>query len=237
MKWSKASNIVVLTGAGVSVASGIPAFRGPGGLWNEVEVADYLTSAAIARDPVKVWRFLVALRPRLASAKPNAAHQALAEFEAKLKKTQTMTLVTQNVDGLHHRAGSRNVVEIHGNLMRTLCLEPQCDRAPYIDPDASENASPVCPRCGGIRRVDVVLFDELIPTDAQRAVFGAISRCDLFIAVGTSGEVYPAAGLAATARAQGAHTVLVNLETFPSAARDFDEVHVGRAEVLLPKLL
>jgi NAD-dependent deacetylase len=235
--FSKYFNIVVLTGAGISVASGIRPFRGPGGIWQEVDPLDYATADALKRDPFAVWKFSAVLRAQLQTVEPNPAHYALARLEAKLLNYQTFTLITQNIDGLHQRAGSKNVIEMHGNVNRTRCINKRCKLKPYAETDPHLDSLPICKLCGGPLRLDIVLFGEEIPMPAQKELKRSLRSGNLFIAIGTSGEVYPAAGFARRARSYGARTMLVNLESFDSATTDFDDIYIGRAEELLPQLI
>jgi NAD-dependent deacetylase len=230
-------NIVVLTGAGVSVASGLRPYRGPGGLWEEAGVADLATPEALAARPGDVWRLFGSLRALARAARPNAAHEALAAVERRLGEGASFTLVTQNVDGLHQRAGSRNVIELHGSAFRTRCGSDTCELRPFEDEDPHEGSTPKCPLCGGILRPDVVLFDEAIPGGAEWHAKRALRDCDLFLAVGTSGTVSPASGFVRAAEFARARTVLVNLEPMKPRHPSYDEEYLGRAEELLPVLL
>lgn len=222
--------VVVLTGAGVSVASGLPTYRGAAGLWTkDPALADALRAGA---DPRLVWRALASMRTTLAAARPNAAHEALAAFERNVTaKGGVFTLVTQNIDGLHQRAGSVNVVEYHGALRRSRCTS--CALPPFEDATAGDEPPP-CPQCGQPLRPDVVLFDEMIGAHEEVAAKRALRDCDLFLAAGTSGTVWPASSFVRSARYEGAHTVLVNLEAGDDT---YDERHEGPAEELLPRLL
>jgi NAD-dependent deacetylase len=231
-------HVVVLTGAGVSVASGLPTYRGAGGLWSTAEFARLADREALEADPYEVVRFFTNLRPRLLEARPNAAHVALARAEAARRASlpgSTFTVITQNVDRLHQRAGSVDVVELHGCLLRSRCME--CDAPAFDDARAPGQGSlPRCPRCGALLRPDITLFGEMLPPAAERASAQALGRCDLFLAVGTSGNVWPAAGFASRAAHVGARCVYVNPE--PLAARGgYDDVVLAPAEVALPVLL
>jgi NAD-dependent deacetylase len=225
-------NVVVLTGAGVSVASGLPSYRGPGGLW---EREPELAKALVAGAPIdKMWAALGPLRAALSDAEPNAAHRAVADFEARVRGAGgDFTLITQNVDGLHQRAGSRDVVEYHGALLRSRCLG-LCGS--FDDPTA-HRAAPRCPNCGAHVRPDVVLFDETIGVREERRAKRALADCDLFLAVGTSGTVWPAASFVRAAEYAGAHTMYVNLTPLDGAWEAYHEVILGRAEAVLPRLL
>lgn len=220
-------NLVILTGAGVSAESGLATFRGPDGLWEGQRVEDVCTPAAFARDPALVQRFYDLRRSALAGVRPNAAHVALARLDAAWPGE--LLLVTQNVDDLHERAGSRRLLHMHGELKRAWCLA--CDeRSAWAD---GLGDGPACPACGGagLLRPDIVWFGEMPygMDEIERAVAGA----DLFVSIGTSGAVYPAAGFVRTARHHGAATLELNLD--PSAGSIFfDETRLGPAGVLVP---
>lgn len=217
--------IVVLTGAGVSAESGVPTFRDAGGLWEGHRVEDVATPEAFARDPDAVQRFYDARRRALASVEPNAAHRALARLQGALG--DDLVLVTQNVDDLHERAGSAAPLHMHGELKRARCTS--CGARPAWDSDLEPR--PRCPACGARHlRPDVVWFGEF-PYDLD-AIETAVASCDVFAAVGTSGEVYPAAGYGALASALGAHTVELNL--VPTGSPAFAEVRAGAATVVVP---
>jgi len=223
--------IVVLTGAGISAESGVPTFRGGDGLWEGHRVEDVATPEAFERDPETVHAFYDRRRGSLAHVQPNAAHEALARLESVVG--EDLLVVTQNVDDLHERAGSTRVVHMHGELRRALCLA--CGERPAWDGDLLPG--PPCPVCGQrALRPDVVWFGE-IPYEMDR-IERAVFACDLFASIGTSGEVYPAAGFAALARAAGARTVELNLAptraVTASGASVFDEVKEGPATVVVP---
>ncbi|MGI8705627.1 MAG: NAD-dependent deacylase [Sphingomicrobium sp.] len=221
-------NIVILTGAGVSAESGLATFRGPDGLWEGHRVEDVATPEGFVRDPALVHSFYDARRERLASVKPNAAHEALARLDSQWPGE--LLLVTQNVDDLHGRAGSKRLLHMHGELAKGWCL--RCNgRFPWSGP-MGEGAE--CPRCGtgGAVRPDIVWFGE-IPYELDR-IDEALQRCDLFVSIGTSGAVYPAAGFVQTALYCGARAVEMNLE--PSLGSFlFNESRVGRAGELVPQ--
>ena len=218
--------IVVLTGAGISAESGIPTFRDAGGLWEGHSVEDVATPEGFERDPDKVQRFYDARRRAAASVAPNAAHHALARLEQVLG--DRLLVVTQNVDDLHERAGTRRLVHMHGELGRVLCRA--CGARSEWQGDLEHR--PPCPACGGrMLRPDVVWFGEM-PYDLDR-IEDAVVACDLFVSVGTSGAVYPAAGYVALAAAFGARTVELNLER-SDAAIAFDQSRIGRATEIVP---
>jgi NAD-dependent deacetylase len=221
-------NIVVLTGAGVSAESGLATFRGADGLWEGHRVEDVATPEAFARDATLVHRFYNARREQLDEVEPNPAHAALARLEAEW--TGEFLLVTQNVDDLHERAGSRRLIHMHGENRRARCLG--CDGR-FAWRGAMSEASK-CPGCAakGRLRPDIVWFGEM-PYELDR-IDEALQRCDLFVSIGTSGAVYPAAGFVQTARYCGARTLEINLE--PSAGSFFfDESRIGRAGELVPQ--
>src|SRR6476469_3285465 len=220
-------NIVILTGAGVSAESGLATFRGPDGLWEGHRVEDVATPEAFRRDPALVHAFYDARRRRLDSVEPNAAHRALARLDAEWPGE--LLLVTQNVDDLHERAGSTRLLHMHGELTRGWCVE--CDERFGWTVPMGERA--ICPACGVAGRVrpDIVWFGEM-PYEMER-IEDALRACDLFVSIGTSGAVYPAAGFVQTARYCGAKTLEMNLE--PSLASFmFDESRTGRAGDLVP---
>lgn len=226
-----ARSIAVLTGAGVSAESGLPTFRdAQTGLWARYDPQELATPDAFRRNPQLVWEWYAYRRGVAEVAEPNPAHLALAKIE---RRVEDFTLITQNVDGLHRRAGSRNVVELHGNLMRTKCFEE--DRAIEQWP-LTDEVPPRCPRCGGPLRPDVVWFGEMLPQHAWEPAAAASGRCDVFLSVGTSGLVRPAAELPAAAKRLGAYVVEINLE--PGAQPDLFDAHLyGPAGAILPALV
>ena len=221
-------SIVILTGAGVSAESGVATFRGPDGLWEGHRVEDVATPEAFLRDPRLVHAFYDARRAKLATVEPNAAHRALARLDREW--TGELLLVTQNVDDLHERAGSKRLVHMHGSLSSGWCLG--CgERFGWSGP-MGEGAK--CPGCAatGMVRPDIVWFGE-IPYEMER-IDEALRRCDLFVSIGTSGAVYPAAGFVQSARYYGARTLEMNLE--PSLGSFlFEESRTGPAGELVPK--
>jgi len=229
--------IVVLTGAGISAASGLPTFRGPDGLWERPDGPGDggLDAAAIKDDPQAVWAFCNNLRDAIRKAKPNAAHIALADAERALGTDSSLTIITQNVDSLHQRAGSQNVAELHGSLARTRCSNRDCTTEAFDDP-APPVELPRCQACGANLRADIVLFDEEIPAEPEHRAKRALRECDLFVAIGTSGTVWPAANFVRAAEHARARTVLVNLTPMVPRHPAYDEEIVGRAEELLPVL-
>lgn len=219
-------HIVVLTGAGVSAESGVATFRDSGGLWEGHDVQQVATPEGFAADRDLVQRFYDERRAFVQNVEPNAAHFALAELEAKLGGT--MTVITQNVDDLHERAGSRNVIHMHGELLSAWCLA--CDeRSRWTE---ALHGNPPCPGCGAERmRPDIVWFGE-IPYRMDE-IEEKLRAADVFAAIGTSGEVYPAAGFVSAAKAFGARTVELNLRASTGLLL-FDEVHEGPATQVVP---
>ncbi len=205
---SAAQRITVLTGAGVSAASGVPTFRGAGGLWRNRQAQQLATPEAFQHDPVLVWEWYAWRRQVISGCAPNAAHRAIARWSERAG----FTLVTQNVDGLHERAGTRNVIRYHGSIWTLKCAG-QCGAPDWDDLSVPlDPLPPRCPQCGALARPGVVWFGEAIPPSALRAAQAA-TACDVFLSVGTSSVVYPAAGLVAAAKARGAFTVEINPET------------------------
>ncbi len=226
-------HIVFLTGAGVSVGSGLPTYRGPGGLWERGDIARLVEARHLPGSLPGLWRLYSERRRVALAADPNPAHAAIAALQKS--RPDAVTLLTQNVDGLHQRAGSPQVAELHGSAFRTRCTHPHCDLPPFNDAQ-SYDAVPTCPRCGLPLRPDVVLFGEMLSDTVLRQAQAVLAGCDIFLAAGTSGFVWPAAAFVQIAAQSGAHTVLVNLEVGDSAD-EFDEVLLGRAEEVLPGLL
>ena len=226
MTLSPTASIVVLTGAGISAESGLPTFRGAGGLWEDHRFEDLASPEGFARDPDLVHRFYNQRRAQLQTVQPNAAHRALAELERIWPGG--FLLVTQNVDDLHERAGSRKLVHMHGELAKVRCLH--CGRIAGWAGEVGR-ATP-CPSCGRAPslRPDVVWFGET-PRDLDR-IRNAVMQCGLFVAIGTSGNVYPAAGLVLSVP-PAAHTLEINLERSEATSR-FLEHRWGRAAELVP---
>lgn len=218
----KSGRIVILTGAGISAESGLPTFRGPDGLWEGHRVEDVATPEAFGRDPHLVHRFYNLRREALGSVEPNAAHVAIA----RLQRERRVTLVTQNVDDLHERAGSTDVIHMHGELRKALCTS--CGgRTKWSDDMEIDTPCPACGKTGGMRP-DIVWFGE-IPYRMEE-IERALMDADLFAAIGTSGNVYPAAGFVRTARFAGAHTVEFN-NAGTAVSGLFEEHRVGPATV------
>jgi NAD-dependent deacetylase len=225
-----ARSVAVLTGAGVSAESGVPTFRGADGLWRQYRAEDLATPEAFSRDPKLVWEWYDWRRQLIAKCQPNPAHYAIAFLERQARK---LLLITQNVDGLHRLAGSVRMVEVHGSLWRVRCLQEG-----KITENLDVPLRTIAPRCecGSLLRPDVVWFGEALPSEALQQAFEAAESCDLFLVVGTSAVVQPAASLPMVARNKGAYVVEVNLEPTPLTPIAH-ESHHGKAGEILPKLL
>ncbi len=225
-----ATSGMALTGAGVSVESGIPDFRSPGGLWERFDPMVYATIEAFRADPVEVWKMLAELERTVLSARPNPAHVAIAELE---RRRHLRTIVTQNIDGLHQVAGSRNVVEFHGSGRRLVCL----DCGASMSREEFGPVPPRCDSCGAVMKPDILLFHEAIPEAAFERAAAAAESADLILVIGTSAEVWPAADLPRQAAARGAYVIEVNLEETLFGREVADLSLVGPAGEVLPALL
>jgi NAD-dependent deacetylase len=221
--------VAVLTGAGISAESGVPTFRGEGGLWRNFRPEQLATPEAFRRDPALVWEWYDWRRGLIDSCAPNAAHGALAEMEAALPD---FALITQNVDGLHQAAGSRNVLELHGDIWRMRCTG--CGRVSEDRRVPLPEIPPRCPECGALLRPDVVWFGESLPLEVLDAAWAAAARCRLMLVVGTSALVQPAASLPLVALRNGARLVEVNPAETPLSAHAH-EILRGPAAAVLPE--
>jgi NAD-dependent deacetylase len=225
-----AERAAVLTGSGISAESGVPTFReAQTGLWARFDPQELATPEAFERDPKLVWEWYEWRRDLVAEASPNPGHAAIAEME---RHFSSLTLITQNVDGLHQRAGGQDVIELHGNILRTRC---SVEGAVVEDYDEGEKP-PCCPSCGAPLRPDVVWFGEMLPYDALEAASEAARRSDLFLSVGTSSLVYPAAALPFEALENGATLVEINPEETPLTPNADYSVR-GPAGEILPQLV
>ncbi len=220
-----------MTGSGISAESGVPTFRdAQHGLWARFRPEELATPEAFAADPQLVWRWYAWRRELIDRSEPNSGHLAIAALAELLG---TLTVVTQNVDGLHQRAGSPTVIEFHGNIRRNRCSQPLCHQQP---PERPEGEPPLCEACGAFLRPDVVWFGEPIPDAAMNRANLAVAACDVFMSVGTSAQVYPAAGFALAARQHGASLVEINPSKTPiTPICDF--VLSGPAGEILPGLV
>ena len=229
-KLAAAHNVVVLTGAGISADSGVPTFRGTDGLWRNFRAEDLATPDAFARDPRLVWEWYSWRRELIATKRPNAAHEAVAQLE---RQHSQFWLITQNVDGLHRAAGSRNLSEIHGNIWRVRCTE--CQRV-VDNHDVPIQILPRCADCQGLLRPHIVWFGESLAEEDLRQSYAALRSCDLCLIIGTSGLVYPAAGFASIAKDAGAFIADINLDVTPHASL-IDVSLQGRAKDVVPLLI
>ena len=227
---AQAASVAVLTGAGVSAESGIPTFRGAGGLWKNYKPEDLATPEAFARDPRLVWEWYNWRRELIAKSAPNAAHLALAQLEIRKPR---FTLITQNVDGFDDRAGSRRILKLHGDIWRMRCTV--CG-ANWPDRRAPLPSIPPHCHCGGLARPAVVWFGEPLPDGMMNEAEHASASADVFLVIGTSAVVYPAAGLVPHARQSGAKVIEINPEPTPFSAMVDCALQAPAAE-LLPKLL
>lgn len=227
----RANRVAVLSGAGVSAESGVPTFRdAQAGLWEKFRPEDLATSAAFWRNPELVWKWYAARREAVTAVAPNPGHHALAATQSMF---EGFTLVTQNVDGLHQRAGSRNVIELHGNILRGKCFD--CGAPQDLHP-SDRGAPPAC-NCGkSVCRPDVVWFGEALPVAGIDAAQRAAAGCDVFFSIGTSTQVYPAADLPFTAKRGGATVVEINPDDTPST-QQADYVLRAASGVALPALV
>jgi NAD-dependent deacetylase len=235
------SRLLVLTGAGVSAESGLATFRDSNGLWEQHRVEDVASPDGFFRDPHLVWRFYSMRRDQAKTVEPNAGHRSIAEIERRLG--DRFLLVTQNVDGLHQRAGSERVIEIHGSLFRTKCagceLAPFADEATYLGKVLPECDACEKRRVRSLLRPDIVWFGEMLDPEHLHSIDAFMRRGPeplVFIAIGTSGAVWPAAGLVNAARGLGARTFLVNAEPADNTAR-FHTFLQGKSAEILPRLL
>ncbi len=225
-----ASSIAVLTGAGVSAESNIPTFRGNEGLWKQYRPQDLATPQAFARDPKLVWEWYDLRRQKISQAEPNPGHYALAQLE---QRTAQFTLITQNVDDLHERAGSRRMLKVHGDIFKVRCTGCNQER---LDKRAPLPEIPPRCECGELLRPGVVWFGEMLPQDVWRKAEDAAKSAQVFLVAGTSAVVYPAAGLVDLAKSSGAMVVEINLER-TSISQYADASLQGRSGELLPQLI
>ncbi len=226
----RSREVTVLTGSGISAESGIPTFRdAQTGIWAKFRPEDLATPEAFARNPRRVWDWYAWRREMVSEAQPNPGHGALARMARILPR---FNLITQNVDGLHQRAGSTDVIEYHGNIMRDLC---SIEHIVVAQPAPGDDVPPRCPACGGMLRPDVVWFGEAIPAAALDAAQQAAERCDVFLSIGTSSLVYPAAGLMEIALRSGA--ILVEVNPSPTPVTKLAEFALsGTAGAILPQM-
>ncbi|XP_033214689.1 NAD-dependent protein deacylase sirtuin-5, mitochondrial-like [Belonocnema kinseyi] len=252
-----AKNVLILTGSGISAESGIPTFRGAGGFWRKYQAQSLATPEVFASNPSLVWEFYEYRRTVAAQAKPNKAHEAIAEFQKRLsKENKIVSIVTQNIDGLHQRAGAENVLELHGSLYKTRCTKcknveqneslpicPALEGKGSPDPKALSSDIPVedLPRCekqdcGGLLRPHIVWFGENLDKDVLRKAYEAVETCDACLVIGTSSVVYPAAMFAPQVARRGISVAEFNIESTP-ATRDFKYHFEGPCTVTVPEAL
>ncbi len=225
-----AQKVAVLTGAGISAESGVPTFRGTDGLWAKFRPEELATVEAFLSNPKLVWEWYLHRRDLMSGVSPNPGHYALAELESHYPD---FTLITQNIDGLHHQAGSKNLFEVHGNISKNKCFE--CGEPFTGEINLESEGLPKC-HCGGRIRPDVVWFGEMLPEKALEESFEASGRAELFLSVGTSGIVYPAAAMPLTARRKGAYLVEINVE--PTSLTEYaDWFAQGKSGEILPEIV
>jgi len=222
--------ITILTGAGISAESGISTFRDKGGLWDKYRPEDLACQSAFDADPLLVWSWYQYRRDTIARARPNPGHLALVKWEALARD---FTLITQNVDGLHRAAGCRRIVELHGNIRINRCQV--CGQESNMEETPFDGQVPIC-SCGGMFRPGVVWFGEMLPENALRVAFQAAEHCDLFITVGTSAVVYPAAALPEVALSRGIPVIEINPEMTPFSKSATHYIQ-GPAGTVLPELV
>lgn len=228
---SNATSVCVLTGAGVSAESGVPTFRGADGLWSKFKPEELANFNAFIRNPALVWEWYSYRKKVIKEVKPNPAHYALVALE---QRVPDFTLVTQNVDGLHARAGSKRILELHGNIERSYCIDCRAFANDIVLGVSKE--PPRCNHCGGLLRPDVVWFGEMLPEGVFERALSAARRCDVFLCLGTSAVVYPAASLPFEALEQGAYVVEINQEYTDLSSR-VQEIILGKAGIIMPQLI
>lgn len=247
----KSKHIIALTGAGISAESGIPTFRGAGGLWKTFRSQELATPSAFRSHPSRVWQFYSSRRENVLTKQPNAAHNALAEFEKKMKSEgKRLVVITQNVDELHKRAGSQNVIELHGSLFKTRCTKcfhtndnydsPICEALRNVDGEEEvvipKNQLPSCKKCNSLLRPAIVWFNEQLDQTVLDNVDAELESCDLCLVIGTSAVVYPAAMFAPSVAARGVPVAEFNIEETPST-EEFGFHFNGPCSITLPQAL
>ncbi len=227
----KYRKIVILTGAGVSEPSGLGTYRGQGGIWEKYNVNEYGSVDRVKDAPEKIWSLFGKLREKVINASPNEAHYVLARLEENMRSNQELIIITQNVDGLHQKAGSKNVIELHGNIHKTRCSNSICKLQPFED-EKNYIQAPLCV-CGSPFIPNIVLFGEQLPVEAEHLAKRALRKCNLFVAVGTSGCVFPAANYVRSADYEGARTLYINLEPLSPPNPYFHKEIIGDAVLIL----
>lgn len=229
-KFADAHSIAVLTGAGISAASGVPTFRGKDGLWKNFKADELANFNAFLRNPELVWEWYIWRRELISNVEPNEAHYALVKLETII---ENFVIITQNVDNLHRLAGSQNIIELHGNIMQNKCAD--CHK-PYIGEISLVNGIPKCQQCGGSIRPDVVWFGEFLPEGSIQSAQSWAMEVQIFIVVGTSGVVEPAASLPLIAKSNNALLIEINTERTPLTPH-MDEFFADSADEVLPELI
>jgi len=233
-KITRSTKISVLSGAGISAESGIPTFRSADGLWNDANLAKLATPRGFLADPERGWEFYDKRRQNMAACKPNHAHMSLAQME---KDGYDITVITQNIDRLHQRAGSTGVIELHGTVWELKCSNPSCAMSPFENHDVPlKERYPICDYCHSPLRPNVVFFEEILDEKVVRAANARTLETELLLVIGTSGIVYPAAGFAQLAKMNGAYVVELNIEETP-LTYFCDETRLGKCGETLPALL
>jgi NAD-dependent deacetylase len=227
---NNAASVAVFTGAGISAESGVPTFRGDDGIWKKFKPEELANFDAFIRNPDLVWEWYRQRKQVISSIQPNPGHYALAQMQSH---HQQFSVITQNIDNLHRRAGSKIVHELHGNIERNYCID--CGKIFTNEEILQKNQVPKCTFCNGLVRPDVVWFGELLPQDAWNASVVAAEHADLFFSIGASAEVYPAASLPMIAKRSGAYVVEINVEPTELSIKA-DEVILGRSGEILPRL-
>lgn len=225
----KASSAAVLTGAGVSAESGVPTFRGKDGLWRNFRAEELATPSAFSKDPKLVWEWYSWRREIIRNIKPNPAHNIIAEWENTF---DNFCLITQNVDGLHEKAGSRKIIELHGNIWRVRCTK---EGKTFLNHEVLSGKIPPLCECGAMLRPDIVWFGEALPEGLISEALENIKRCELFFVIGTSAIVEPAASLPLIAKQAGAYLIEINLDRTPVSGF-MDDIYSGKAGEILPYL-
>lgn len=234
-----AKKIVVFSGAGISASAGLRTYRGPDGLWNDTAIVKAADALTLKTDPRFSWDHWGGMRKQIADAEPTPAHRCLAEAQAKLPDGFSLNIITQNVDGLHTRAGSTGVIEFHGNVMKTRCTNPKCTLTAFADDASHEDSLPVCTLCGHHLRPDVVLFGENVNVDNVAAARKLVKECGVLLVVGTTLEVQPAKSIVDIKKRfySGVKTIWVNITPAGQFHWSFKEVHTSGADQALPELL
>ena len=230
---TNSNEIVVLTGAGISAESGIPTYRGEEGLWRNYDPHELATPEAFFKNPKLVWEWYDSRRAIMKNAKPNPGHFAITALE---KEKRDFTLITQNVDGLHFAAGTRNVIELHGSLWEIKCTETECEKVEKNYQVPIPELPPMCDACDGIMKPNTVLFGEIIPMERIDRCLFAIEQCDLLLIVGTSGVVEPAASMGLIAKKSEKPVVEINIDVTPGTGL-YDASVMGKSGEILPLLV